>query len=276
MMQSKKEHENLGREKLQRIIDTCKSVEDRALDPFLVDIKGNINALKEYFPEWSIPEDLCLDAETVHHLASVTRLQSEWVKHRSTSLYTDPFLLEDKIRRMAKADIVETFAKVWRPTIELEQISLHSITEAIEYWDSLLPMKERWKEFPLGENETGTATREELISQRILRDRSFSEELETFWQQLKKSTAEKGENGKIHYWNFVGADTYNETVQKAFMASFLITYGYATLEIHPLEEEVFIVPYQKPVPNTGSKQLVSIPIAVSAEDWQKWKKGELQ
>jgi len=275
-MQSKKEHENLGREKLQRIIDTCKSVEDRALDPFLVDIKGNINALKEYFPEWRIPEDLCLDAETVHHLASVTRLQSEWVKHRSTSLYTDPFLLEDKIRRMTKADIVETFAKVWRPTIELEQISLRSITEAIEYWDSLLPMKERWKEFPLGENETGTATREELISQRILRDRSFSEELETFWQQLKKSTAEKGENGKIHYWNFVGADTYNETVQKAFMASFLITYGYATLEIHPLEEEVFIVPYQKPAPNTGSKQLVSIPIAVSAEDWQKWKKGELQ
>jgi hypothetical protein len=275
-MQSKKEHENLGREKLQRIIDTCKSVEDRALDPFLVDIKGNINALKEYFPEWRIPEDLCLDAETVHHLASVTRLQSEWVKHRSTSLYTDPFLLEDKIRRMTKADIVETFAKVWRPTIELEQISLRSITEAIEYWDSLLPMKERWKEFPLGENETGTATREELISQRILRDRSFSEELETFWQQLKKSTAEKGENGKIHYWDFVGADTYNETVQKAFMASFLITYGYATLEIHPLEEEVFIVPYQKPAPNTGSKQLVSIPIAVSAEDWQKWKKGELQ
>ena len=275
-MQSKKEHENLGREKLQRIINTCKSVEDRALDPFLVDIKGNINALKEYFPEWRIPEDLCLDAETVHHLASVTRLQSEWVKHRSTSLYTDPFLLEDKIRRMTKADIVETFAKVWRPTIELEQISLRSITEAIEYWDSLLPMKERWKEFPLGENETGTATREELISQRILRDRAFSEELEIFWQQLKKSTAEKGENGKIHYWNFVGADTYNETVQKAFMASFLITYGYATLEIHPLEEELFIVPYQKPAPNTGSKQLVSIPIAVSAEDWQKWKKGELQ
>jgi hypothetical protein len=276
MMQSKKEHENLGREKLQRIIDTCKSVEDRALDPFLVDIKGNINALKEYFPEWRIPEDLCMDAETVHHLASVTRLQSEWVKHRSTSLYTDPFLLEDKIRRMTKEDIVETFAKVWRPTIEFEQISLRSITEAIEYWDSLLPMKERWKEFPLGENETGTATREELISQRILRDRAFSEELETFWQQLKKSTAEKGENGKIHYWDFVGADTYNETVQKAFMASFLITYGYATLEIHPLEEEVFIVPYQKPAPNTGSKQLVSIPIAVSAEDWQKWKKGELQ
>ena len=275
-MQSKKEHEHLGREKLQRIIDTCKSVEDRSLDPFLVDIKDNIKTVKEYFPEWKIPEDLCLDAETVHHLASVTKLQSEWVKHRSTSLYTDPFLLEDKIRRMEKVDIVETFAKVWRPTIELEQISLRSMTEALEYWDSLLPMKERWKESALGENETGTATREELINERILRDIAFSEELETFWQELKKSTAEKGENGKIHYWNFVGAETYNETVQRAFMTSFLITYGYATLEIHPHEEEIFIVPNQKPASRTANKQLVSIPIAVSAKDWQKWKKGELQ
>jgi hypothetical protein len=276
MMQSKKEHEHLGREKLQRIIDTCKSVEDRSLDPFLVDIKGNINTVKEYFPEWKIPEDLCLDAETVHQLASVTRLQSEWVKHRSTSLYTDPFLLEDKIRRMEKVDIVKTFVKVWRPTIELEQISLRSMTEALEYWDNLLPMKERWKESSLGENETGTATREQLINEKILRDVAFSEELETFWQELKKSTAEKGENGKIHYWNFVGAETYNETVQKAFMTSFLITYGYATLEIHPLEEEIFIVPIQKPALRTANKQQVSIPIAVSANDWQKWKKGELQ
>jgi len=275
MMQSKKEHEHLGREKLQRIIDTCKSVEDRSLDPFLVDIKGNINTVKEYFPEWKIPEDLCLDAETVHHLAYVTRLQSDWVKHRSTSLYTDPFLLEDKIRRMEKVDIVKNFVKIWRPTIELEQISLRSLTEALEYWDSLLPLKERWKESDLGKNETGTATREQLINEKILRDIAFSEELETFWRELK-NTAEKLESGKIRYWNFIGAETYNETVQRAFMTSFLITYGYATLEIHPLEEEIFIVPSQKPAPRTDNRQQVSIPIAVSANDWQKWKKGELQ
>jgi hypothetical protein len=274
-MQSKKEHEKLGREKLQRIIDTCKSVEDRSLDPFLVDIKANIHTIREYFPEWNIPEDLCLDAETVHRLASVTRLQSEWVKHRSTSLYTDPFLLEDKIRRMEKVEIVKTFAKVWRPTIELEQISLRSITEAIEYWDSLLPMSERWKETLLGENETGTATREELVRERILRDKAFSEELETFWQELKSCISAKGENGKIPYWNFIGAETYDETVQRAFMTSFLITYGYASLEIHPLKEEMFIMPKEEPTRNTSGKQLVSIPIAVSAQEWQKWKKGEI-
>jgi len=275
-MQSKKEREKAGREKLQRIIETCKSISDRSLDPFLVDVKENISIAKEYLPEWEIPEDLCLDAETIHQLASVIKLQSEWVRHRSTSLYTDPFLLEEKLARMPKEQVVETFLKAWHPTIELEQISLHSLAEAIRYWESLLPLKERWKEFPSAETERGLATREELVQQRILREKAFSEELDTFWQQLKEKVKEKGAEGKILYWDFVGAETYDETVDRAFMTSFLITYGYATLEIHPLEEEMFIKPYEKPETKIGNKQLISIPIAVAVEDWARWKRGELK
>jgi hypothetical protein len=275
-MQSKRERERIGRERLQRIIETCKSISNRSLDPFLVDIKENINTAREYLPEWEIPEDLCLDAETIHQLASVIKLQSEWVRHRSTSLYTDPFLLEEKLARMPKEQVVETFLKAWHPTIELEQISLHSLAEAIRYWESLLPLKERWKEFPSAETERGLATREELVQQRILREKAFSEELDTFWQQLKEKVKEKGAEGKIQYWDFVGAETYDETVDRAFMTSFLITYGYATLEIHPLEEEIFIKPHEKPETKIGNKQLISIPIAVAVEDWAKWKRGELK
>jgi hypothetical protein len=275
-MQSKRERSKTGREKLQRIIEMCKSVEDRSLDPFLIDVDEVISTVKEYFSEWEIPEDLCLDAETIHGLASVIKLQSEWVKHRSTSLYTDPFLLEEKLSRMGKEEIVEIFVMAWHPIVEFEQISLHSLAEALRYWESLLPLKERWKEFPPAEFERSLATREELIKQRILRDKAFSEELENFWQELKNQVVEKGENGKILYWDFVGAETYDETVHKAFMTSFLVTYGYATLEIHPLEEEIFIKPYEKQMAKVGKNQLVSIPIAVSAEDWMKWKRGELK
>ena len=275
-MQSKRQRTKLGKEKLQRIIEMCKSIEDRSLDPFLIDVDEIISTVKEYFPEWEIPEDLCLDAETIHRLASVIRLQSEWVKNRSTSLYTDPFLLEEKLARIEKEDIVETFLKAWHPIVELEQISLHSLAEATRYWESLLPLKERWKEFPPAEIETSLATREELIRQRILRDKAFSEELENFWQEMKNQIREKGENGKIRYWDFVGAETYEDTVHRAFMTSFLVTYGYATLEIYPLEEEIFVKAYEKPVTKIGKKQLVSIPIAVSSEDWMKWRKGELR
>jgi hypothetical protein len=275
-MQSKREKIKIGREKLQRIIEMCKSIEDRSLDPFLMDVDDVISTIKEYFPEWKLPEDLCLDAETLHGLASVIKLQSEWVKHRSTSLYADPFLLEEKLVRIEKEDVVETFLKAWHPIVELEQISLHSLAEALRYWESLLPLKERWKEFPPAQVETSLATREELIKQRILRDRAFSEELENFWQELKNQVNEKGQEGKIRYWDFVGAENYEETVHRAFMTSFLVTYGYATLEIHTLEEEIFIKPTEKPTTKIGKKQLVSIPIAVSTEDWMRWKRGELQ
>jgi len=275
-MQPKRARAKLGREKLQRIIDMCKSVEERSLDPFLLDIDEVISVIKEYFPEWELPEDLCLDAETIHHLASVIKLQSEWVKHRSTSLYTDPFLLEEKLTRISKEEIIEIFLRTWHPIVEMEQISLHSLAQAIKYWKGLLPLNERWKEIAIEKIEMGLATREELIEQRILLDKAFSEELENFWQELIRTVEEKGEDGRIRYWNFVGAETYEETVHRAFMTSFLITYGYATLQIYPLEEEKFIKPYEKPVNKIGEKQLVSIPIAITVEDWMRWKKGELQ
>jgi hypothetical protein len=59
------------------------------------------------------------------------------------------------------------------------------------------------------------------------------------------------------------------------MSSFLITYGYGTLEIRPLEEEIFIRPFDEPSAKIATKQSISIPIAVTYDDWQKWKRGEL-
>ena len=272
-MVSEREQKRLGREKLHGIIETCESIERRSLDPFLVDVKENIDTVKKYFPEWKIPEDLCLDAETIHQLASVIRLQSEWVKHRSTTLYADPFLLDEKIRRTEKMEIVRTFIKVWHPTVELEQVTIQSLAEALRYWETLIPLSERWSQLAPTEIAIGTTTREELVSERIIRDEAFSQEPENFWKELKNKVAEKGENDKIRYESFVYADTYDETVNRAFMTSFLVTYGYATLEIHPLEEEVFIVPYEKPATGIQNGQLVSIPIALSVQDWRRWKKG---
>ncbi|MEM3550449.1 MAG: hypothetical protein QXV01_05080 [Candidatus Bathyarchaeia archaeon] len=275
-MHSRKKEVKDGREKLLRVIEMCKSIENRSLDPFLIDVDEIIRIVREYFPNWNKPEDLCLDAEAVNSLASVIKLQSEWVKQRSTSLYTDPFLLEEKIRRMDKEIIVETFLKAWHPIVEQEQISILSLKEAIHYWESLTPLRERWKDLPPPEAGGGYATREELIRERIMEEKAFSEEMEKFWEELKSLVKEKGENGKIKYWDFIGAETYMETMHRAFMASFLVTYGYATLEIHQLEDETYIKPYEKQLKRKGGKQLVSIPIAITYEDWMKWRTGELK
>ena len=272
--QSKRQRIKLGREKLQRIIDICRSIEERSLDPFLLNVDEIVQVLREYFPEWKLPEDLCLDAETIHHLASVIKLQSEWVKNRSTSLYTDPFLLEEKLTSLNVEEIVQVFLKVWHPIVEMEQISIHSLAEAFRYWKSLLPLNERWKEERPIEVEVETATREDMVKQKILLDKAFSEQLENLWIELKKLTKEKGEEGKIRYWDFIGRKTYKETVQRAFMTSFLITYGYATLEIHPLKEEIYIKPFEKPLTKIHSEQLISIPVAVTKEEWMSWLKSK--
>jgi hypothetical protein len=274
-METKKGLKKLGTEKLQRIIEMCLAVENRKVDPFMLDVDDIIKVVKEYFPQWNEPEELNLDSEVIHHLASVIKLQSEWVKNRSTSLYTDPFLLEEKISRAGKEEMIQAFLKAWHPLVKLEQINLHSLAEALQYWERLLPLKERWPELVVPGIGIGTTSMDELIRQRILGVKVFSDELEELWQELKIKVKEKGNAGKIRYWDFVGAETYEETVQRAYMASFLITYGYATLEIRPLEEEIYIKPFEKPLQEIAMQQSISIPIAVTVDDWQKWKRGEL-
>ncbi|MBN1245617.1 hypothetical protein JXA31_08490 [Candidatus Bathyarchaeota archaeon] len=274
-MQAKKEQKRFGREKLQRIIEMCTAIENRTVDPFLLDVDNIIKVVKEYFPQWEEADEFNLDSEAIHHLASVIKLQSEWVKHCSTSLYTDPFLLEEKITQASKEEMLSVFLKAWHPLVELEQLSIHSLAEAMRYWDGLVPLKERWLDLDVQEVAMGTASRDELVQQRVLGDKFFSEELEGYWRELKEKVKEKGVGGKIFYWDFVGADTYEDTVERAFLTSFLITYGYATLEIHPLEEEIFIKPFDKPNTEILTQQSISIPIAVTYESWQKWKRGEL-
>jgi hypothetical protein len=260
-------------ERLQRIIELCRSVEERGVDPFAVDVDDIIATLHKYFTDWESPEELSLDAEAVQYLASVIQNQGDWVKHRSTSLYTDPFLLEEKILRLDKEEMVTLFARVWNPIIELEQLTIPTLAEAMKYWGDLAPIDERWKKSGPMQVETEATTREELVRLKILAEKTFFEELEAFWTELEQKV---GEDEKIRYWDFVGADTYRETLDRAYMTSFLITYGYATLELNPLEEEIFIKPFTKPRSELADNKMVSVPISVSCEEWTKWKEMKQQ
>jgi hypothetical protein len=273
-MPASKEHKILGKEKLERIIEMCVAIENRTAEPFTLDVDQIIEVVKEYFPHWQHPDELKLDAEALHHLASVIKIQSEWVKQRSNALYTDPFLLEEKILQTSREQMVDVFLHVWNPLVEFEQISLNTLAQGLLYWEALAPISDRWKELQALQVANQKATRDELIKQRVLSEKEFSEELDGYWQQLKTCVTTKGTDGKIDYWDFIGGDTYEETVQRAFLTSFLVTYGYATLEIDRLEETVFILPYPTQREELLTQQSSSVPIAVSCEDWQKWKRGE--
>ena len=252
------------------MIDLCRSLGERSGDPFLVNVDSVLKIIRQYFPEWEHPEELCLDAEAVHEIASAIQFQSEWVKHRSTSLYTDPFLIEEKLRRLPREEIASIFLKSWHPIVELEQISPHSLTEALEYWQSLIPMDERWPGTQQAATEPGITTREELLKQQVMAEKEFSRELEALWHELKTKT---GSAEKIDYWDFVGAETYEETVRRAYMTSFLTTYGYATIEVDRLEEMIYIIPYGRQISKADSASQASLPISISVKAWEKWKQG---
>jgi len=260
----------MGAEHLQRIIDLCRSVEERGLDPFLVDVNDFIGVVRQYFPDWESMDEFSLDAEAINRMASVIKLQSDWVRHRSTSLYTDPFLIEEKLRKLSRESLASLFLKAWHPIVELEQVTSHSLIEAVKYWQSLTPLSERWTRVEAAKTELGAASRNELITQRIMAEKAFTEELEVLWHELRRKVG-KGE--KILYWDFVGADTFEETSRRAYMTSFLVTYGYATFEVHRLEEEIYIVPFERPRSLVGKKQVVSVPVSVGFEEWKRWRES---
>ncbi len=257
---------SIAKEELQRIIELCRSIEERGLNPFLVDVDELVTILREYFPDLDKPEELCLDAEALNSIASVIRLQGEWVRRRSSSLYRDPFLIEEKIRSLSRERLAEVFLKIWRPIIEFEQITIPSLRQALKYWGTLPPLDERWLRGGLFIREPGTTTEEDLIKQRILAEKAFSEELNSLWMELKRRTR----GGKIRYWDFIGAETYQETIRRAYLTSFLLTYGYATLEVNPLEGEMTIRPLDEPTPVGEREQAISMPIPITPEEWMRW------
>jgi len=260
-----------AREELRRIIELCRSVEIKGLDPYLVDVEDLIKVVKEYFPMWKDTEDLCLDAETLNSIASIVKMQGEWVKQRATALYRDPFLIEEKIRSLPIDSMAKIFLETWHPVVEFEQLTIKGFREALKYWSDLLPLDERWKRIGYMKTETEKATREEMIKEGLLLGESFSAELEEMWIDLKEKASREG---RVKYWDFIGSDSYEETVRRAYLTSFLITYGYAKLEIHYLEDEIFISPNEKPAPmNEESGELISFPIPISFEEWRKWKEG---
>ncbi len=244
-----------GREKLRAIIEACRKVEAGKLDPFSVPVEELIEAVRELFPLWEEPEDLALDAEALEAISGVIKAQSEWVRERSTRLYRDPFLIEEKLAGAEPGELAGLFLKCWHPIVELEQMTPLSLELALKYWLEL-PGREveaRAPEAPVG---LGEAAEGEVEFERL------HEEIEALWSELR----EKARGGWVRYWDFVAADTYSETVRRAYLTSFLITYGYASLDVDPLTEELVLKPRRKPRMRPREK-MTSLVIPLSREDW---------
>jgi hypothetical protein len=217
-----------ARRELRDLIETCIAVENRRFNPFLLDISEALRILRLHAEEWTELGDHLLDMKALASLAKVVGLQSANLRFQSTTLYVDPSMLRDKLRGMSRDQLAEFLLLSWHPIVEFEQLTTSTTREALDYWTKMLPFFERWKRFQPGPVSLPLGTEEEELHRLgLMADKTFGKKLDEFWIEMKKMT---GTNSKIDYWAFVKGQNRSETVSRAQLASFLVTYGYARLE----------------------------------------------
>jgi len=253
---------------LLQIIELCQMVGQKGVNPFEVDVKEILEKLSEQLPAWKLPEEFVLDVKTLSEIAEIIKLQGDWVKHQSSSLYVDSLLVALKIRMLDIKSLANAFAKAWHPTVAVEQFSQERLKNAVEYWNHLLPLEARFWRLPYKQVPLTFTNLNDLFKMGLLSEKEFNDLLESYWEDLIKKTGEKKE---ISYWDFIYAEDYESAVFRAYLTSFLVTYGYATLKVEPIEGKVFIVPFRQPTRSSAGIQISTIPISIDYETWKKIK-----
>ncbi len=255
-----------GRLKLEEVIERCRAIEEKGLNPFTLDIDTILSVVREYFPSWEKPEELSLDAEAVHSLASVIRLQSEWLQRRSTSLYMDPMIVEKRLKEMDRDELAAVFVAAWRPLIEMETLTADVLRDAIDYWISIPSISNRWPEL-VGDGARPEAIgRDEFIRSSFLNEETFESRLKSLFDELKRKT----DKDRIPYWDFISRGNYEETVERSYLASFLVSYGWAGLQVDPIQGDIFIQARKSTLLSKRDTNLpTSIVLTISKEDWER-------
>jgi len=257
---TEKVRKSSGRRELEELIETCTAIENRRFNPFLLDIGEALRIIRKNSKNWETLRDNLLDMRAITSLAKVVGLQSANLRFQSSSLFVDPAMLKQKINAMSREQLAEYLLLSWHPVVELEQITEASTKEAVEYWNQMLSFFERRRKLYPGAFEApGSADSVELTTLRILEEKVFSKKLEDFWKHLKERTPD---NGKIDYWTLVKGPNFAETVSRAQMVSFLVSYGMATLE--KKREKLYVVAKEPPFASREGSP-VSFPIPIPNE-----------
>ena len=258
----------MAQTELESVIGLCKMVQSGQIEPFDVDFDYIMGVIRKYYPKIQSIEDFCLDATALKEVSNVLEKQSDWIAHQSTTLWKDPFMLNQQLMKMDISAIADSFLKSWHPILENEQISAQTLANSLGYWGGLIPFDERWQDPEVTIRDTEYASVQEAYDLGLLLKEGFSETIEKFWLELGEKA---GQGGSIDYWDWIIADTYAETVLRAYLTMFLVSYGYANITHNRLIEETMIVHHVEPREDPGTDK-ISIPVMIDYEEWKLWRK----
>jgi hypothetical protein len=211
--------------------------------------------LKERLPDWKFLDELLLDSEAMLELAQIVKLQDEWLKHRASSLYIDPLLIQLKVRLLSRDELSEAFIKSWHPAVQVDQVLPRGLEKAFVYWRDLLPMSERFKDqFGNYGVRPGTVDYSELVELGIFSRQQFENDLKELYEAL----LQKSNGDWIDYREFINADTFEGKVLRAYLLAFLISDGRATVRTDPLSGKVWTMALSERA--TGAPKSVALSV----------------
>jgi hypothetical protein len=238
-----------------RVIELCRDVESSSANPFDVDIREKILLLKQRLPELKFLDELLVDAEAMLELTQIVKLQDQWLKSRASSLYIDPLLIQLKVKLLAKEALSEAFIKSWHPVAQIDQLSPRGLERAFVYWRDLIPISERFKDqFGTYGARPGLVDYSELVSLGVFTKEQFESSL----TQLHEELLQKSNGEWVDYRQFIGAESYEEKVRRAYLLAFLITEGRALLKSEPLTGKIWTMALAEKVRGAPKSVAISI------------------
>ena len=255
---TEKPRRSAGKKELEELIETCVAIENRRFNPFLLDISEALSIIRRHSSRLRTLEDHLLDMRAITSVARVVGLQSANLRFQSSSLFVDPGMVKQKLDSLSREQLAEFLLLSWHPIVELEQLTLDSTKEAKEYWDKMLSFFDRRKRLNLGPFTMPDPTNlEEMARQRVVEEKAYTRRMQDLWKELKETAGE----GKVDYWKFIQTPDFAQTISRAQLVSFLVSYGYASLQ--KTSRGMFLVPNEKPDHFEGSP--LSLPIPITKE-----------
>jgi hypothetical protein len=249
-----------GKRELEELIQTCVSIENRRFNPFLLDISEALSIIRRHANKLRTLDDHLLDMRAITSVARVVGLQSADLRFQSSALYIDPSMVKEKLDSLSREQLAEFLLLSWHPIVELEQLTLASTKEAKEFWEKMLSFFERRKRLHLGPFVMPETTDlGELARMRVVEEKAYTRKMQDLWKELRERAVE---DERVDYWDFIGGSDFAQTIVRAQLVSFLVSYGYANLLRKG--NRMFLIPKAKPDPHPDGSPL-SFPIPITKE-----------